>query len=62
MEKTSFLKEPVGGQSVVNKIVDNITNAIINGELNPGDKILQKQNCQIQWGLEEIRSGKPSRC
>ena len=30
MEKTSFLKEPVGGQSVVNKIVDNITNAIIN--------------------------------
>ena len=22
MEKTSFLKEPVGGQSVVNKIVD----------------------------------------
>ena len=39
MEKTSFLKEPVGGQSVVNKIVDNITNAIINGELNPGDKI-----------------------
>lgn len=39
MEKTSFLKESVGGQSIVNKIVDNITNAIINGELNPGDKI-----------------------
>ena len=39
MEKTCFLKDPVGGQSVVNKIVDNITNAIINGELNPGDKI-----------------------
>lgn len=39
MEKTSFLKASVGGQSVVNKIVDNITNAIINGELNPGDKI-----------------------
>ena len=35
MEKTSFLKESVGGQSIVNKIVDNITNAIINGELNP---------------------------
>ena len=39
MEGTSFLKEPVGGKSVVGKIVDNITNAIINGELKPGDKI-----------------------
>lgn len=39
MEKKSFLNESVGGQSIVNKIVDNITNAIINGEINPGDKI-----------------------
>ncbi|RGZ01234.1 GntR family transcriptional regulator [Clostridium sp. AM58-1XD] len=39
MGNTSFLKEAVGGKSVVSKIVDNITNAIINGELNPGDKI-----------------------
>ena len=39
MEGTRFLKEPVGGKSVVGKIVDNITNAIINGELKPGDKI-----------------------
>lgn len=39
MGNTSFLKESVGGKSVVNKIVDNITNAIINGELSPGDKL-----------------------
>lgn len=39
MGSTSFLKESVGGKSVVNKIVDNITNAIINGELAPGDKL-----------------------
>ncbi|OUQ21586.1 GntR family transcriptional regulator [Lachnoclostridium sp. An14] len=39
METRSFLKESVGGKSVVTKIVDNITNAIINGELKPGDKM-----------------------
>ena len=39
MGNTSFLKEAVGGKSVVSKIVDNITNAIINGELAPGDKL-----------------------
>ncbi len=39
MNNSSFLKEPLGGKSVVSKIVDNITNAIINGELAPGDKL-----------------------
>jgi len=38
MEAATFLKE-IGGKSVVEQIVDNITNAIINGELKPGDKI-----------------------
>ena len=51
MEKTSFLKEPVGGQSVVNKIVDNITNAIINGELNPGDKIPTEAELSDSMGV-----------
>ena len=51
MEKTSFLKEPVGGQSVVNKIVDNITNAIINGELNPGDKIPTEAELSESMGV-----------
>ena len=51
MEKTSFLKEAVGGQSVVNKIVDNITNAIINGELNPGDKIPTEAELSESMGV-----------
>ena len=51
MEKTSFLKESVGGQSIVNKIVDNITNAIINGELNPGDKIPTEAELSESMGV-----------
>ncbi len=38
MATESFLRE-IGGKSVVEQIVDSITNAIINGELKPGDKI-----------------------
>jgi DNA-binding FadR family transcriptional regulator len=39
MAEKSYLKEALGGKSIVDKIVDNITNAIINGELKPGDKL-----------------------
>lgn len=39
MGDTGFLKETVGGKSVVSRIVENITNAIINGEIKPGDKL-----------------------
>jgi DNA-binding FadR family transcriptional regulator len=39
MIEKSYLNEAIGGKSIVDKIVDNITNAIINGELKPGDKI-----------------------
>lgn len=39
MTEKSYLHESLGGKSIVDKIVDNITNAIINGELKPGDKI-----------------------
>ena len=38
MEKDGFFKE-IGGKTIVEQIVDNITNAIIDGELKPGDKI-----------------------
>ncbi len=39
MNDKSYLNESLGGKSIVDRIVDNITNAIINGELKPGDKI-----------------------
>lgn len=39
MKEKSYLNESLGRKSIVDKIVDNITNAIINGELKPGDKI-----------------------
>lgn len=39
MNEKSYLNESLGGKSIVDRIVDNITNAIINGELKPGDKI-----------------------
>lgn len=38
MTQKSFLKD-ISTKSVVQQIVDNITNAIIHGELKPGDKI-----------------------
>lgn len=39
MNEKSYLHEAIGGKTIVDRIVDNITNAIINGELKPGDKI-----------------------
>lgn len=50
MTKESFLKE-IGGKSVVEQIVDNITNAIINGELKPGDKIPTENELCISMGV-----------
>ena len=50
MAKESFLKE-IGGKSVVEQIVDNITNAIINGELKPGDKIPTENELCISMGV-----------
>ena len=46
----SFLKE-IGGKSVVEQIVDNITNAIINGELKPGDKIPTENELCVSMGV-----------
>lgn len=50
MTKETFLKE-IGGKSVVEQIVDNITNAIINGELKPGDKIPTENELCVSMGV-----------
>ena len=39
METKSFMKKSLANKSVVERVVDQITNAIINGELLPGDKL-----------------------
>jgi GntR family transcriptional regulator, transcriptional repressor for pyruvate dehydrogenase complex len=46
----TFLKE-IGGKSVVEQIVDNITNAIINGELKPGDQIPTENELCASMGV-----------
>ncbi len=50
MSNETFLKE-IGGKSVVEQIVDNITNAIINGELKPGDKIPTENELCASMGV-----------
>jgi GntR family transcriptional repressor for pyruvate dehydrogenase complex len=39
MSEGKFMKSSLANKSVVERVVDQITNAIINGELKPGDKI-----------------------
>lgn len=50
MTKENFLKE-IGGKSVVEQIVDNITNAILNGDLKPGDKIPTENELCTSMGV-----------
>lgn len=50
MANETFLKE-IGGKSVVEQIVDNITNAIMNGELKPGDKIPTENELCASMGV-----------
>ena len=50
MQAETFLKE-IGGKSVVEQIVENITNAIINGELKPGDKIPTENELCASMGV-----------
>nr|WP_320147763.1 GntR family transcriptional regulator [uncultured Anaeromusa sp.] len=50
MQAETFLKE-IGGKSVVEQIVENITNAIINGELKPGDKIPTENELGASMGV-----------
>lgn len=39
MSRDEFMKVSLSNKSVVDRIVDQLTNAIMNGELKPGDKI-----------------------
>ena len=39
METKGFMTKSLANKSVVERVVDQITNAIINGELLPGDKL-----------------------
>ena len=39
MKENKFMSVSLANKSVVERITDQITNAIINGELKPGDKI-----------------------
>ena len=39
MTKNKFMSVSLANKSVVERITNQITNAIINGELKPGDKI-----------------------
>lgn len=39
MGTDKFMQASLANKSVVDRIVDQITNAVINGELKPGDKI-----------------------
>ena len=58
MSENKFMKVSLANKSVVERIVDQITNAIINGELKPGDKI---QSCARHLMLEGILLEKQSR-
>ena len=61
METKSFMKKSLANKSVVERVVDQITNAIINGELLPGDKLRQSLNYVRHLMSEGILSGKQSR-
>ena len=37
--KESKLFTPVGGESVVQQVINKITDAIVSGELRPGDRL-----------------------
>lgn len=50
MTQKSFLKD-ISTKSVVQQIVDNITNAIIHGELKPGDKIPTENELCASMGV-----------
>ena len=56
MVDKAIFKE-IGSKSVVEKIVDNIVNAIIEGELKPGDKIpTETQLCEtMNVGRNSVR-------
>ncbi|MDK2801088.1 MAG: GntR family transcriptional regulator, transcriptional repressor for pyruvate dehydrogenase complex [Clostridiales bacterium] len=50
MKEKSFLK-PIGNKSIVDKVVQRITDAIIAGELRPGDKIPTEIELSENFGV-----------
>ena len=56
-EQKSFLQSPLANKSVVDRILDRIVNAIISGELKPGDKIpTEVELCEsLQVGRNSVR-------
>ncbi|AFM22614.1 transcriptional regulator [Acetomicrobium mobile DSM 13181] len=57
LQDKSFLKTSLASKSIVDKVVDQITAAIINGELKPGDKLpTEMEMCEsFQVGRNSIR-------
>lgn len=57
MSESKFMKASLANKSVVERVVDQITNAIINGELKPGDKIpTEPELCEsFRVGRNSIR-------
>lgn len=51
MSTDKFMQTSLANKSVVERIVDQITNAIINGEVKPGDKILTEPELCETFGV-----------
>ena len=55
--KNNVFKSPIASKSVVDRIIDEITSAIIDGSLKPGDKIpTEMELCEsFQVGRNSVR-------
>lgn len=51
MSENKFMNSSLAHKSVVERVVDQITNAIINGELKPGDKIPTEPELSVTFGV-----------
>lgn len=51
MKESGFLNQSLANKSVVDRVVDQITDAIINGELKPGDKIPTEVELCVAFGV-----------
>lgn len=51
MSENKFMKSSLANKSVVERVVDQITNAIMNGELKPGDKIPTEPELSETFGV-----------
>ena len=62
MGTDKFMQASLANKSVVDRIVDQITNAVINGELKPGDKIpTEPELCEtFRVGRNSVREDRKS--